>query len=206
MSERSHSGSVTPVFRAPRPICVPTQLRSLRHSRQWSPPRSNRDASDRPTSCWPCYEPGKQANNYAECLCQDVAAASALPRLTQHNDTLRITKSVFRLAARRTELCAKAPQLETAPVSEKRVGLSCCPGRPGYGRLIALGCLAVRTIGGVPFGGLVPFGTSTWLLSCQGRLRLTLAPRTGAPTTEAAQASRLRSAGRLCFARFVRSV
>src|SRR5262245_11669608 len=33
----------------------------------------------------------------------------------------RITKSVFRMAARLTELWAKAPQLETAPVSEKRV-------------------------------------------------------------------------------------
>ena len=104
------------------------------------------------------------------------------------------------------ELCAKAQQMETAPVSEKRVGLSRCPRRPGYGRLIALDRLGVRTIGGVPFGGLVPFGTSTGLLSCQGRLRLTLAPRTGAPTTEAAQASRPRSGGRFCFARFVRSV
>jgi hypothetical protein len=36
----------------------------------------------------------------------------------------RITKSVFRMAARLTELWAKAPQLETAPVCEKRSSLS----------------------------------------------------------------------------------
>src|SRR5208283_2758806 len=63
------------------------------------------------------------------------------------------TNSVFRLAARRTELCAKAPQLETAPVSEKRVGLSRCPRRPGYGRLTALDRLAVRAIGGFRSAG-----------------------------------------------------
>jgi hypothetical protein len=39
-------------------------------------------------------------------------------------DNALIADSVFRLAARRTELCAMAPQQETAPVSEKRYSLS----------------------------------------------------------------------------------
>jgi hypothetical protein len=81
------------------------------------------------------------------------------------------------------------------------------PQAPGlWAFLIALDRLAVRAIGGFPFGGLAPFGTSTGLSSCPRRLRLTLAPRTGAPTTQAAQASRPRSGGRFCFARFGRSV
>jgi hypothetical protein len=49
----------------------------------------------------------------------------ASPRPASQLTPLRvITDSVFRLAARRTELCAKAQQLKTAPVIEKRVGLS----------------------------------------------------------------------------------
>jgi hypothetical protein len=49
----------------------------------------------------------------------------------QRGRLVPITNSVFRLAARRTELCAKALQLETAPVSEKRYSLSSTnpPGR-----------------------------------------------------------------------------
>jgi hypothetical protein len=121
-------------------------------------------------------------------------------------DLKLITNSVFRLAARRTSLSRRAPQPGSAPVSEKRVGLSRCPRRPGYGRLIALDRLAVRAIGGFPFGGLAPFGTSTGLSSCQRRLRPTLAPRTDAPATQAAQASRPRSGGWFRFVRFGRSV
>src|SRR5271165_487477 len=79
------------------------------------------------------------------------AAAQKLHRA--HKIRRNITNSVFRLAARRTELCAKAPQLETAPVSEKRVGLSRCPRRPGYGRLTAPDRLAVRAIGGFRSAG-----------------------------------------------------
>ncbi len=59
---------------------------------------------------------------------------------------------------------------------------------------------------GFRFGGLAPFGTSTGLSSCQRRRRVTPALRTGAPTTQAAQASRPRSGGRFCFARFGRPV
>ena len=44
-----------------------------------------------------------------------------------------ITYSVFRLAARRTGLCRRGSAAGSAPVSEKRVGLSRCPGRQGYG-------------------------------------------------------------------------
>ena len=64
-----------------------------------------------------------------------------------------ITNSVFRMAARLLELRAKAPQLETAPVSEKRVGLGRYPRRPGYGRLMALDRLAVRAIGAFRLAG-----------------------------------------------------
>ena len=46
------------------------------------------------------------------------------------NQNSLITYSVFRLAARRTELRARRP--ETAPVSEKRVGLSRWLRRPNY--------------------------------------------------------------------------
>ena len=42
--------------------------------------------------------------------------------------------SVFRLAARRTDLCGWILPLECAPVSEKRVGLNRFPRRQGYGR------------------------------------------------------------------------
>jgi hypothetical protein len=49
-----------------------------------------------------------------------------------------MTKSVFRLAAGRTSLNARARQPGSAPVSEKRVGLSRCLRCPGYGRLLAL--------------------------------------------------------------------
>ena len=59
---------------------------------------------------------------------------------------------------------------------------------------------------GFRFGGLAPFGTSTGPSSCQRRRRVTPALRTGAPTTQAAQASRPRSGGRFGFARFGRSV
>ena len=45
-----------------------------------------------------------------------------------------ITYSVFRLAARRTNLCGWIPRVECAPVSEKRVGLNRSPRRQGYGR------------------------------------------------------------------------
>jgi hypothetical protein len=45
-----------------------------------------------------------------------------------------ITLSVFRLAARRTDLTALNPLLEFAPVSKKPVGLNRSPWRPGYGR------------------------------------------------------------------------
>jgi hypothetical protein len=44
------------------------------------------------------------------------------------------TYSVFRLAARRTDLCGWILPLECAPVSEKRVGLNRFPRRQGYGR------------------------------------------------------------------------
>ena len=40
----------------------------------------------------------------------------------------------FRLPARRTAFSAEIPLLESAPVSEKRVGLNRSPGRQGYGR------------------------------------------------------------------------
>jgi hypothetical protein len=45
-----------------------------------------------------------------------------------------ITLSVFRLAARRTDLNALIPLLEPAPVSEKPVGLNRSRRRMGYGR------------------------------------------------------------------------
>jgi len=45
-----------------------------------------------------------------------------------------VTLSVFRSAARRTNLTALIPCLESAPVSEKPVGLKRSPRRPGYGR------------------------------------------------------------------------
>jgi hypothetical protein len=45
-----------------------------------------------------------------------------------------ITYSVLRLAARRTDLTALIPFWESAPVSEKPVGLNRSPRRPGYGR------------------------------------------------------------------------
>jgi hypothetical protein len=44
------------------------------------------------------------------------------------------TLSVFRLAARRTDLTALIPLLESAPMSEKPVGLNRSRRRPGYGR------------------------------------------------------------------------
>jgi hypothetical protein len=44
------------------------------------------------------------------------------------------TYSVFRLAARCTDLCGWIPRMECAPVSEKRVGLNRSPRRQGYGR------------------------------------------------------------------------
>jgi hypothetical protein len=40
-------------------------------------------------------------------------------------------KSVFRLAARRTGVCAMIPELESAPVSEKRIGLNRVVGTMG---------------------------------------------------------------------------
>src|SRR5208283_5031243 len=85
----------------------------------------------------------------------DVLALGASKPALRHRESAKAhgTNSVFRLAARRTELCAKAPQLETAPVSEKRVALSRCPRRPGYGRLTALDRLAVRAIGGFRSAG-----------------------------------------------------
>jgi hypothetical protein len=43
-------------------------------------------------------------------------------------------KSVFRLAARRTVLSVGIPQLGSAPVSEKRIGLNRSRRPPGYGR------------------------------------------------------------------------
>jgi hypothetical protein len=45
-----------------------------------------------------------------------------------------ITLSVFRLAARRTDLNALIQRLEPAPVSEKPVGLNRSARRPDYGR------------------------------------------------------------------------
>ena len=54
--------------------------------------------------------------------------------LTAANIPLCITYSVFRLAARRTGLPEGVPRLESAPVSEKRVGLSRRLRRPAYGR------------------------------------------------------------------------
>jgi hypothetical protein len=47
---------------------------------------------------------------------------------------LLITLSVFRLAARRADPTALILRLESAPVSEKPVGLKRSPGRPRYGR------------------------------------------------------------------------
>jgi len=44
-----------------------------------------------------------------------------------------LTFSVFRWAARRTDCAAGIPVLESAPVSEKRVGLTRSPCRRGYG-------------------------------------------------------------------------
>ena len=86
-----------------------------------------------------------------------------------------ITYSVFRLAARRTELRAKARRLETAPVSEKRVGLSRCPRRPSYGRLMVVDRLEVRAIGflrlaGWPISGPPP-GFRVARGGCAGPLR-----------------------------------
>jgi hypothetical protein len=44
-----------------------------------------------------------------------------------------IMKSVFRLAARRTCFSARIPKLESAPVSEKRIGLNRSPDNQVYG-------------------------------------------------------------------------
>ena len=57
---------------------------------------------------------------------------------------LLITNSVFRLAARRTSLAVGAPRLESAPVREKRVGLSRSPVPPGLWALNAAASLPVR--------------------------------------------------------------
>lgn len=50
-----------------------------------------------------------------------------------YNSPTREIESVFRLAARRTGFSARVPQLESAPVSEKRVALNRSPCRQGYG-------------------------------------------------------------------------
>jgi len=117
-----------------------------------------------------------------------------------------ITKSVFCLAARRTSLNARAPQPGSAPVSEKRVGLSRCPRCSGYWAFNGLGSFGSARDRGFPFSGLAPFGTPTGHSSCQRRPRLTLQPHIGTLTTCPAQASRPRSGGRFCFARFGRLV
>jgi hypothetical protein len=57
--------------------------------------------------------------------------ASAWP-IVPHRKRL-ITLSVFRLAARRTNLTALIPLREFAPVSEKPVGLNRSPCRWSYG-------------------------------------------------------------------------
>jgi hypothetical protein len=61
-----------------------------------------------------------------EALDQTGIAEKSLPAIL-------IMKSVFRLAARRTDLSVRAPKLESALVSEKRIGLSRSPRRRAMG-------------------------------------------------------------------------
>jgi hypothetical protein len=80
------------------------------------------------------------------------------------------------------------------------------PQVPGLWVFIGLGSFGSARDRGFPFSGLAPFGTPTGHSSCQRRPRLTLQPHIGTLTTRPAQASRPRSGGRFCFARFGRLV
>jgi hypothetical protein len=117
-----------------------------------------------------------------------------------------ITYSVFRLAARRTELRAKARLLESRAGKRKTCWTKPLAQAPGLWAFNEPGWLGGAHDWGFRFGGLAPFEISTGLSSCQRRRRVTPAPPTGAPTTQAAQASRPRSGGRFCFARLGRSI
>jgi hypothetical protein len=77
------------------------------------------------------YRPGKR--NYIPVMIIALAASLGLGRIFCLWLYV-ITYSVFRLAARCTDLCGWIPRMECAPVSEKRVGLNRSPGRQGYGR------------------------------------------------------------------------
>jgi hypothetical protein len=98
------------------------------------------------------------------------------------------------MAARLTELWAKAPQLETAPVSEKRVGLSRCPGCRTMGvewpwgvRQYARSRVSVWRIGN--------FRDPNGVLGGQRMLRLAIPPLTGTSATHAVRAPGPRSGG-----------
>ena len=65
-----------------------------------------------------------------------------------------ITSSVFRLGARRTGVPGRTPERETAPVSEKRVGLNRSP-RRAYGRWMPSAALPAQP-GSGPDGRLAP--------------------------------------------------
>ena len=96
-----------------------------------------------------------------------------------------ITLSVFRLAARRTDLNALIPLLEPAPVSEKPVGLNRSPRPPGLWALKEAGFLT-GSVWGVP----TRVGPSPRL--GLGSIRTSriwpIGPCTGTPTAVAAQA------------------
>jgi hypothetical protein len=62
----------------------------------------------------------------------------------------RIPYSVFRLAARRTFPSSRAPRYGSAPVREKRVGLSRSPGHRGYGHFKRWHCFLERRRRGRP--------------------------------------------------------
>jgi len=118
----------------------------------------------------------------------------------------RKTYSVFRLAARRTELRAKARRLKSRAGKRKTCWTKPLAQAPGLWAFNEPGWLGGAHDWGFRFGGLAPFEISTGLSNCQRRRRVTPAPPTDAPTTQAAQASRPRSGGRFCFARFGRSM
>src|SRR5207245_7324777 len=82
--------------------------------------------------------------------------------------------SVFRVAARRTDLCGGIARVECAPVSEKRVGLNRSPS-PGLWALNAPGRLLVGHRG-IPGGGLEAFAVPTKLSSGVHSLDLTIWP------------------------------
>jgi hypothetical protein len=69
---------------------------------------------------------------------------------SRHDEADRITYSVFRLAARRTFPSSRAPRYGSAPVREKRVGLSRSPGHRGYGHFKRWHCFLERRWRGRP--------------------------------------------------------